>query len=488
MTTASFSTSKGAIRGLLIGLLLFLSIMAVSISTAPSASAAGCPEGTICDNNGDNGAPSPGIGTPNNPAPGSPGSPGAGTGPIDPYAFSIWNPGHNGGICAVRDDGKASLGFYTYMTYIFSNTESAEYAPDNSGWAYVGFFRAGSYGYHSWQKMIMTGTNCVYPPRTRIDNITCYISTTIELYQKSPKNRLVASKAKSSGYTSGSSNYDACVNSNSRVSFGSGLPDYGFYEIGNWSRVQPVSVEISLGPDPFTGVVPAPKIIGHGPVKDTAYRTTSTASLYCATGFESPGVWRDDWTDAPCINVSYFCPYSSSQIDVSDPGKKAAMNTFASGIQLMRDGKSRELRFGLGTINGSSITVTSHKTRFLRSGTPWDEGKTYSKNLFELTTSASATMSLLSYDMGGATGWQSGKVNSVFARGYYASDPGSSTRVTQEVKWSGYRTIRSGVVNSVDPSSGAVDYVPNYIQVPTTGICSKTAALEYLRPIGTAAG
>lgn len=478
---------KGAVNNLFLIVMLILASFAVSLATAPP-SFASCPKGQVCDGAG-NGAPAPpGGGTPN---PGGGNTPGPGdggmTGPVDPYAFSIWNPADQSGLCPTRDDGKAAYGYYTYFTIRHYNSQS-KVPPEPSGWTYNGFIRAGSGGYHAWERMVMTGLGCVYPPRTRLDTVPCYISTTIVLNQTAPTSRVVGTKTRQTGYTAGSSNYDACINSSSRVSFGSGLPAYGFYEIGNNSWVQNVTVETALGVDPLLGYVPAPKIVGWAPSYNTGHRVTSTASLHCSTGFESPGVWRSDWTDAPCINISYVCPVEKVKIDVSNPGEAPIAKTITDRIQLMRDGKTRELRFGLGSVHGESITVSSYKTRFVREGTPWDDSKLYNKNLFELSTSASAKGSMLSHGSGAETAWKAGKINSAFTRGYYASEADSPTKITQQVRWTGSRLVRSGVVNNVDPVSGAVDYTATYISVPTTGLCSQTATLEYVRPIGHESG
>lgn len=479
------STSKG-VRASVLVLMLLAVFFAFSLSTATSAAAA-CPKGQMCDGTGETGTPPPAGGTP---TPGPPGgNNGGGTAPVDPYGYTIWNPG-GGAFCGIRDDGKAALGYFTHYTTIFNNTTDG-YQVDTliaQGWTYLGYIRAGSYGYHAFQMTITTGISCVYPPRTRIDTVTCYISSTVELHQKAPTSRLVASKTQRSGYWEGSSDYNACVNSNTRVSFGSGLPAYGFYEIGTSSRLQNVSVEVALEPHPLTGVWEAPKIIGHAPAYSTGLRIGSTASLHCSVGFQSPGVWQTDWTDAPCVNVSYFCPVVDPLIEVSDPNaSRQSWKRWNGTLQLMRDGKTRELVFGLGTINGPSVTVHDHQTRFLRSGTPWDGGKSYSKNLFELRTDNKGG-SMLSGVNGGNTPWLNGKINSTFVRGYYSSEYDRPTVLTQEVRWTGTRTVRSGVVNSIDPVSGAVDYRANFITVPTSGLCSQSTALDFVRPIGHESG
>lgn len=488
MKTLSLTPNKGALNSIFLIVMLIIGISAVSLWTASSASAA-CPKGQVCDGAG-GGTPAPPGGTDPNPGGGvtpGPGGDGGMTGPVDPYAFSIWNPLDASGFCPTRDDGKDAYGYYLYFTRLHHNWEH-NYPPDDSGWYYNGFIRAGSHGFHAFEKLVMTGgPNCLYPPRTRIDTVPCYISTTIQLNQLAPTSRTVATKTRDSGYTAGSSDYSACVNSNSRVSFGSGLPEYGYYEIGNSSWIQNVSVEVALGVDPMLGYVPAPKIIGWAPAYNTGYRASSTASLHCSTGFESPGVWRSDWTDKPCINVSYMCPTVDPKVEASDVGVTSSMKSFKGSIEMMRDGKTRELRFGLGKIHGSNLTVLTEKTRFLRAGTPWDNSKTYNKNLFELNTSDKSG-SMLAYENGSATAWKSGKINSAFTRSYYASEYGDPTRITQEVFWTGTVLVRSGVVNSVDPVTGGIDYTPHYISVPTSGLCSQTASINYVRAIGHEAG
>lgn len=483
MKTLTHAPSKGLVHYLFIAMILMFGVLAISLSTAPAALAS-CAKGQLCDGAGNSPAPLPGGGTP---APGAPPVDDGGmTGPVDPYAFSIWNPDGGHGVCGNRDDGKAAYGYYTYFTTLHVNNDS-NIPPDDSGWTYLGFIRAGSHGFHAWEKMIMTGgPDCVYPPRTRIDTVPCYISTTIQLKQLAPANRVVANKTRNSGYTAGSTNYDACVNSNSRVSFGSGLDEYGYYSIGNSSWIQNVTVEVALGVDPMLGYVPAPKIVGWAPAYTTGFRESSTASLHCSTGFESPGVWHADWTDKPCINISYVCPTYDPQIDVSE-GTSSSMKSFKGSLEMMRDGKTRELRFGLGNIHGSNLTVHTQKTRFLRAGTPWDNSKTSNNNLFELNT-RDTKGSLLTYNSGTATGWQNGKINSVFTRGYYASEYSAPTTVTQEVFWTGTVQVRSGTINSVDPVTGGIDYTPRYIAVPTSGLCSQTASLNYVRAIGHESG
>lgn len=470
-------------------------------SMTPAANAnspAGCPGGgLICAGDGGNapqpgptpppGVPSPGVPNPGGqPNPGHPGDGGSGGYPVT----RTWEAGS--GSCAIRANGGAEKSQSALGRYVFHSTERRTMSgpnnrPEGDGWVkifhYVGDGTPDSVPGSVWERQVFVGQECIYPPATYMTIERCYLSTTVNLYMTEPSNRLYSTKTSNSNYSLGSSDLNACINSRAYASIQSGLNSYGFYKINSSHRMANVNVEVALEAHPLTGVWPAPKIISTASVYTTGEKTLATASLHCRHGFQNPGVRHGDWTDASCINFSYFCPKINPQIEVSDIGATKKMRSFSDKIQLVRDGKTRELIFGSANVTGTNVSVSSYKTRFVRSGSPWDNTKSYSKNLFELSTSSSAKGSSLSVSSGGATNWINGKINSVFTRGYYASDA-TPTTLTQEIKWTGTRSIRSGVIASVNPDTGGITYTHRYINVPTSGTCSQTVSLDYVRAVG----
>lgn len=498
MYTETISPTNRVIRGLSVSFFVILGMLFISLISSQPAYAALCqgPDGklTVCD-----GAVPPGGGI--NPDPGTqpaPGNPGAGTNPPGGNGGgggggggfgreTVWSPYSLTSICPIRDDGKANIGFYSHYQRVWEMVDG-ENPPPGSGWEFVTRTNIMGNMTTTWTQRIFLNFECVYPPRTQILPLDCYISTTAQVRMVAPASRVVGQQTSYSGYGENSGNYNACVNSKTSIKFGQGFDAYGFYNIGTFSRVQRVLVEYTLEPHPLTGAMAPPRIVSTAGAYNGALVVAGTASVHCTNGFKSPGTMYSDWSDTPCNNISYVCPYVNPQIDVSDIGKSKSMKSFSGKIQLVRDGKNRETVFGLGNVRGTSISVSSYQTKFTRSGTPWDNSKSYTKNLFEMSTNSSSSGSILSVSSGSSTNLMNGKINNIFTRGYYASEAGSPTKVTQEVTWKGTRSVRSGFINTVNPVTGSVSYGSRYITVPTSGKCSQSASLDYVRSIGHEAG
>lgn len=483
-------------------LALFASMLMALYSPLPSAQASGCGDvGSFgCEtgappsgggNNGGGGNPTPGPGGGSNGGGQTPGT-GGSQPPRDPYGKVVRTMGSSG--CAVRDDGRAAVGADNFYSKIFDYGADDVTPPGGSAggalglpWVYQAYIPG--FGF-LWEAEIFVSKTCLYPPRTYLTTATCVISSTANVSMVAPQSKSLATKTTTSGYSQGSTNYNACINSNTRAGVGVALDEYGMYTSTAVSRAQIATVEVAYTANEATGEFPAPKIIALSAPFSMAPRS-ATASVDCANGFRTPGVNRSDWSENACSsansnNPTFICRTPAVLVDVAEGNRARSMKAVGNGgsLQLMRDGKSRLVQFNQ-SVTGSSIKVDSIRTRFIRSenSTPWNSGGTYTKNLFELRSSEGGG-SVLSRERGTSTPSYTFNRKDIFAVGYSASEFGAPTRITQAFHWKGTRTIRSATITSIDGRTGAITAVPTTRTVPTNGNCEQTVNLEYVRPIG----
>jgi hypothetical protein len=321
-----------------------------------------------------------------------------------------------------------------------------------------------------------------------------------------PQSKLLATKTSTSGYSQGSTDYNACMSSNSKVKLGVAINEKGFYASQAYSMAQIATIEVAYTADGLTGQIPPPKIIGLSGVFQTAPKN-ATGSLHCSAGWQSPGVHHGDWTETPCSsqnskNPSYVC----SADPVLYNGRNFGMGTV---VQSMRDGKDNELVWNQG-ISGAGITVdpSKFKTTFKRSADsgPWDKNAPADYNLIQLDVKNGAgarEANALKSD-GLNTRTFNGRVNTAYLMGFTAANMREqkdalgnfvmkdgqrvwvpqSTDISQVLAWSGTRQMQSVVITEIDAANGTMTATPTTITVPTSGLCSQTASVEFIRAIG----
>lgn len=502
--TKAHTSSK--LRNTVIGAFM-LAMVSTSFSVlVPSAVSPAFASG--CGGQGDFGcdtgtAPAPGNNSPggstgSNPSPAPPSTGGGGntgggggnSAPADPNTrvTRIYDAGR----CDVRGDGKAAIArdVYTHKIYGYGPDEETS-PPGGYAWEYQGYSPGYGYSYTAWKS---GRTECLYPPRTYFTDETCFISSTAVVDRVRPTKARLASKTTSSGYSYGSTDYNACVNSHSRAGVGVSIDDYGYYRSNAYSRAVIAKVEISITPNEVTGVTPGPKIVALSAPFITAPKA-ATASLDCNRGFSTPGVLLTNYTEEDCSsqnskNPSYRCVANPVLFNISNDPKKELLKSFnaQNSIQFMRDGVPRKTVFGQ-SITGSSIKVNSYTTQFFRdkNSSPWDtrNGAVYGwkGNIFQMRTSADGK-SIFPEGAGTKSKVLKGKVNDTWTLANTASNPGQPTIVTQKVQWTGTRTIQSARITEVNGETGKISWVPTTVVVPTTGSCSQTASMEYVRAIG----
>lgn len=506
-------SNSGATRVIVMGLVVALLAMLLTVVVAPSnALAAGCGSQSSfgCDSGsggtGGNGSGS-GGGAPLPPATGGGGSGGGGgSNPDVRIDRVIPDPG----VCPYRTaDGKSAIGVdYQWATIYKYGTKDT---PPDPYYYWGNPVYTPGYGY-LYSTEVLLGHSCLYPPMTYLTTHTCYISSTstVSMLKPAGGNFKPVTRTNTSGYSQGSMDYNACMNSNSEVELGVAISEKGFYTSKAYSLAQIATIEVAYTPDGITGQIPAPKIVGLSGVFQTAPKN-ATGSLHCLYGWESEGVDHGDWTETPCssqnsTNPSYVCSSDAVLYNGYNFGKTPE-------VQSMRDGSDNKLEFNQ-SIKGDSINVEKEWTTFNRSAdsSPWSSTLKENNNLVQLdvlTRNGTRLTKQFADHQGLNRGLQSAKydgiLNTAFLLGFQASDKtpligkngievkdskgepvwiDQPTKITQVVDWAGTRTMQSAIITSIDTRNGVMKATPITVTVPTTGTCSQTASITFIRAIG----
>ena len=412
---------------------------------------------------------------------------GGSSGSSSSYIINV--PGSNG--CPLKQ-GKAALGIaqHWYRMYAYGDTPNG---PDNGGYGYryIGVIYTGGYDgtvgnrIYKYEKDFIEKTTCLYPSMTVKKNIVCSISYTVEIDKVEPNAKTLGKETRNTNYRQGSKDYNACISSSGSVNASQGVSEYGYYKVLTYQKAQNAVAEIATTVNQWTGSYDKPKIVSLSPPYNTSPKVAMTASLDCRYGWKNPGVrYPEYWTDAGCMGDvanSYKCVVKPVQIDGAD-GTATKMRPLNTGdtLQVLRDGKNRKMTFNQ-TISSKNISVKTTHTRFLRTGTPWVAGRSPQLNTFELRLTPTGNSVIQTNGKGTAN--YSGIKNTVYATGYDASNPNGKTSITQEINFTGTRTIKSGRIVSINASKGTVSVDTFTTKVPTSGRCSQTVSLEYLRTI-----
>jgi hypothetical protein len=486
---------RGAVLAVVTAMLAML--LTVIMPSIPAyADGCGSQSDFGCDssnsNGGNNGTGGSG-GQGSNPGSGGNTGGGGGGGPVDPF-MRVDRVVPDPGNCPYRAaDGKSALGVDFYWTTLFEYG-TKDTPPNNSYYWKFPVYTPG-YGY-LWEAEVLVGKTCLYPPMTYLTTQTCYVSSTSTVSMTMPQSKVVGSKTATSGYSQGSTDYNACRNSNSQVSLGLAINEQGFYVAKAYSMAQTATVEVAYTPDGLTGQIPAPKIIGLSGVYQTAPKN-ATGSLDCV-GWSSPGRIIGDWTETACssqnsANPSYVCTADNMRYNGFDFGANAV-------VESMRDGSDNKLEFSQG-ISGSGITVHEKFTTFKRSADsgPWDASMSAKANLIQLDVlnAAGKREAKALQTSGLSTRSFDGQVNTAYLMGFTASDmiekkdalgrtvwAPQTTDITQVLKWTGERTMQSVIITGHDTASGVMTTTATTVTVPTTGLCNQTASMYFIRAIG----
>lgn len=494
--SASRARTKKTISGLLLAAVVSIGLTVVPVAPAL---AAGCSSGQANFGCGAGAAPPPAGGNSGSPAPASPPAPSAGGGgTILPVTQTVDrrvpDPANN---CPVRDDGAAPLGAdYIFDTQWASTTGGPKDYPNGSpSWIYQYSTPNGTYFF---QRTVFLHRNCLYPPRTYFTTAQCIISSTATINLLRSANfsgvRVIKQASASSGYTQGSTDYSACVNSNARVDPRATLTEYGYYTATAVSKAQTALVEVAYTPNDVTGVIPAPKIVSLSGVYNLTPVSTS-GSLECS-GFFTPGSKNADFTETPCSDqnktsggASYQCVQGQPLFDSTVGAGSENLIPFpaSNSIQGLKDGNPKHIVFSQKPV-GASITVNSYDTFFTRdaSSTPWKSGVGPQGNLFTLNTKKTGINghNIFNNTDGTKSPFTSGQANDVWATSIEAGSSSAPTKLTQVLQWKGTKTVNSVEITSIDVLSGKFTYTTKTIQVPTTGQCKQTVAINYVRTTG----
>lgn len=470
--------------GFVAAALPILATSIVSLGLASPAHASDCSGAVLCGDVGGGSSPAP---TPPGPKP--PGSGGGGGGgggsttPVDPYAWTVRSTAWTE-LCPVRNDGKKAKGTAYHYTKVFDYSSDENTPPDSKyNWTLRGSFPGKGW---AWERNINTGKTCLYPSRTYFKTVKCSIRYFVAVDKTAPDRKRLAEANKGTGYTENSKNYSACVNSAGRAQTQVPVDEYGFYSVKTWQRAQNARVEVAYTKDEWDGSMAAPKIVSLSPAYNTSPKQGMTGSLDCKNGWSSPGIMaKDYWTDENCVGnavSSYVCSAPMVRVDASDVGKARMLRNVSGDIQLMRDGKPRLVWFQQDA-RGNSITIQRYKNHFERTGTPWDFKLPVNKNLVELRSSSTSGGILKTAT---ETGVKQGKGGQVWVSGYHASNPGGKTQLTHHLVWEGTKKVQSVSITEINPNDGTIITTPRTVIVPTSGSCSQSVGLQYIRSIGDA--
>jgi len=482
--------AKTILAGLTLALSASFLTPMVSTSLIPSAQAAGCGDASDfgCDSSGGT-APGPGpVGTTPPVQGGGGGSNNTGTVRPNLDWRVVRGPDTAGGsLRCVRDDGKAALSVDYYYKRVTALGESATVGPNLPGtWKFSSYFPG--YGYY-WDTFAYNHRVCLYPPRTYTTTAICVIKSFGSVDKVLPSRKNLDTDTAYSDYSRGAPNdYNACVSSNSWARPSAPIGEWGIYHSTAVTTVRTATVEVAYTQNEETGVTPPRKIIDLSAPYELSPKT-ATASSDCAVPFATPARPVLDFTEGPCSeensrNPSFRCVAPPVQFDQSDGVGSRVGSNASNSMQFMRDGDPKFLRFNQ-SVTGSGITVNGYKTTFLRSGTPWSSSKLYNNNFFELSRTDGGS-TILSREGGSKSPTYSGRVNEVFHRGFSAGESGAPTLLSQKIDWSGTRTVTTATITGIDGRTGNMTWVASTAQVPTSGSCTQTATMEYIRAIGDA--
>lgn len=496
VSKASRTHSKKTVSGILLAAVV--SVGFVVLPAAP-AIADGCSSGQINFGCSVSAAPPPAGGSSTSSGPAAPPATGGGGGTIVPATQTVDRRVPDAAAnCPVRDDGKASLGAdYIFDTQWASNNDGPSSPPNGDpSWLYQYSTPNGEYFF---KRTVFLHRDCLYPPRTYMTTAQCIISSSasVSLVNTAPGNGatpgIITQATSMSGYPQGSMDYSACVNSSSRVDPHASLTVYGYYTATAVSQAQTAMVEVAYTPNDVTGIVPAPKIVSLSGVYNLTPVSTS-GSLECS-GFYTPGNKNADFTETPCSGqnipngASYTCVQDQPLFDSTVGAGSENLIPFptTNSIQGLKDGNPKHIVFSQKP-TGASITVNSYDTFYTRdaSSTPWKSGAGPQDNVFTLNTAKTGINghSIFTNFNGTRSPFISGQADDVWATSIEAGSSSAPTLLTQVQQWSGTKTMNSVEITSIDVLSGKFTYTTKQIQVPTTGECKQTVAINYVRTIG----
>jgi hypothetical protein len=364
--------------------------------------------------------------------------------------------------------------------------------PPGAGWVKGSSTGLGGYWFF---RTIPTGSyECIWPPSYALVTAECIISTTANIREVRPNNILIDSRTVYSGYSFGSSDREACADSKTRISLNANITRYSIVEAFAVSSAAKVTFKVYTSADPRTGSKPATEFIGAlGPYNLTP--KTDSLSISCRNVSRPADYSLTDFTDNLCnpstFNPSYQCNASPVLFDSSPAGSATpTMNSFpGNSIQYVKQqtaNSGKQIVFNQNP-SGAGITVNSYKTQFTRSAdsTPWKASLGNSNNLVELdAVSPTGSLSKNILTDGTSSPWYSTKTNTTKFIAYDASDNGKPTRISQILEWIGTRSVTSATITGMNPLTGALETAATTINVPTSGMCTQTAAIDMVRTIG----
>lgn len=484
-----------------LAMFLFLGFFAMSTIAAKPAFADNCST-VLCIGDGGMGAIEPGTSPggaeeggksdPYDPPPAKP-NPGQNK-PKDPTAYSTSvNNSYSRELCGSNGPNNSTHRGATFywrkviVTIAGPIAVKPPWVPNSGGWKLIGVLPSGIQGHplgHIWSSPELIGWDCKWSPQYIDRPDTCHVSFEVSLRKTAPNSKVVGGATRGTGYTPGSSNLSACRNSSANVSASVDVKEYGFYRTYTRQKYQRVVVRYYLTADGATGAKPADRIVGWDGVRTSAWYEGMNASLDCKNGWKNPGVSQPQyWTDANCMNLAGNFPQCTTPnptINISENGRGSSKKSAKSTVQLDNDGVSRALTFNQ-RVTGSGVKVNSYSTKFTRSGSPWYNHLDKGKNLVELESSQNGATIMQTHN---SSKKFSGNRDTIWVSGYSASGPGASMKVSQVLDWTGTRKMTSVRVTGFNPATGAIITKPISVNVPTSGACTQTASLQFLRSVG----
>ena len=282
----------------------------------------------------------------------------------------------------------------------------------------------------------------------------CLNNATVNINKFLPNAQTLSSVRANTSWGDGNHSYASCYNSN-RLQASSYVPivDYGRYSAqfnlyGNVVRFR------VYGPDPFTGVTPAPEILA-----DSGPQLRKTGVQYlqytCDNAIQSPsnsfgGSWT--WTENDCAEGNPNGNTPTFQcVNMEAPTVNGVPQSQIN--QILRDGNPNVIAWGVPNVVGPSLrNLTNPSTTLTVSGTP-----TFANDQLTITRGGAKLTPAPNYTNSIATEYE--------LRARWASDKNNPITLNQSYSWLGTWEKTSYAITGVD--FDAEDFVITPITVNT---------------------
>jgi hypothetical protein len=307
---------------------------------------------------------------------------------------------------------------------------------------------------------------CLHPPAYRDDVATCPVTLTATISLRDNPLASLNGKIKSAATSTPFSRSRAlkdCGAGSWTLSLKTPLAAWGRYSARAQSTAVSGTVRTFLGPDPRTGAVPAPRVVGGWSAPFVVAPATAKAQSSCLAT-TSTWVWARpdgrsftfDTRDCPPAKTPVKCIVGGTPILVwTDTATRKTQRIRGAG-EIVDDGRRWEAQWPTPRVTGAA-KVYNQTTTLTRTGTPWRGGKPLALQPFVADVGVTKT----------------GLVNGPWAHAWQAASDAKAPTVTAlTYKVDGDWRTTVGVIESVDAHTGAVTLGSRVGTVRATAQCT----------------